>query len=153
MMRQQRTRAGLVFGGLAAVLASAGLAAAQVTSQKAPSTANPGIYTSEQATRGEPLFREQCATCHREDLAGRKSDGGPMLRGAQFTTKWGHQTVHALFSTMEELMPDRHPGSLTRAQYADVVSYILRMNGVPPGPKPLPVEPEAQRKVKVRFRP
>lgn len=146
MTRYTQATVGLAAGALAALVTGMGLVAAPA----AP--ASPGIYTVEQATRGEAIFREHCVSCHREGLAGRKSDGGPMLRGAQFTTKWGNQTIHALFATMEELMPGRHPGSLTRAQYADTVSYILKMNGMAPGPTALPSDPEAQFKVKLRFR-
>src|SRR4051812_20824001 len=123
------TSIGFVAGAVCVMLASA-IPAAQ---QKVP-----GIYTSEQAARGAKIFAEQCVTCHREDLKGRRSDGGPPLRGSQFTTKWGDQSISALFTTMEALMPAehqgspaRHPGSLTRSQYADVVSFLLKENGVP----------------------
>jgi hypothetical protein len=35
-------------------------------------------------------------------------------------------------------MPQDDPGSLTPAQYADVVAYILQINGVTPGDRELP---------------
>ncbi len=139
-----RKSAWIVVGALGVMLVGAGAV------YSAPQA---GIYTAEQAGRGERLFTEQCVTCHREDWAGRRSDGGPPLRGLPFTTKWGGQSILALFSTMEELMPAKHPGSLTRAQYADAVSYILKVNGLPAGSTPLPEAPAAQKRILLRFVP
>jgi mono/diheme cytochrome c family protein len=146
----KRAAVGFVAGAVGVMLASAGPAAQQ---------GGPGIYTSEQAARGAKIFAEQCVTCHREDLKGRRSDGGPPLRGSQFTSKWGDQSISALFTTMEALMPAahqgspaRHPGSLTRSQYADAVSFLLKENGMPAGPTALPTDPDAQKKIILRFK-
>jgi mono/diheme cytochrome c family protein len=110
-----------------------------------------GIYTADQATRGAVVFKDNCAVCHGDNVQGRRSDGGAPLKGLQFTSKWGGQSLYALFSVMEELMPARHPSSLTKAQYADVVSYLFQVNGMPPGPKPMPLGPTEQKKLLVLF--
>jgi hypothetical protein len=34
-------------------------------------------------------------------------------------------------------MPDNNPGGLSRSQYADIVSYLLQVNGMPAGTQPL----------------
>jgi hypothetical protein len=53
--------------------------------------------------------------------------------------------------TMEELMPAKHPGSLNRQGYVDVVAYILQRNGVPAGTTELPTSRRALEKLVVTF--
>lgn len=143
-------------------LASAiGFSLAVVVSSGAVAGAAPGlasnsaddIYTAEQATRGEQIYKRECAICHREDLRGRRSDGGPALRGNSFTSRWGGLSIQAMLDITEELMPMSHPGNLSRQQYVDVVSHILRVNGLPSGTRELPTSPEQLRHVVVTFSP
>src|SRR5260370_10887474 len=43
-----------------------------------------GVYTDQQAKRGEPKYRENCADCHGDDLEGDAE--APALSGATFQT-------------------------------------------------------------------
>ena len=114
-------------------------------------TAADGIYTAAQAARGEAIYSKECAVCHQPDLTGRNSDGGPTLVGLRFTSRWGGLSVQDLIRPVQELMPARHRGSLTEQQYVDVVSFILKKNGLPAGKTELPANPEALKKIVVRF--
>lgn len=84
-------------------------------------------YTEEQAGRGEQVFSRVCLECHaRSEMA-----------SADFRLKWGGQTTLDLFRNIVTTMPDSDPGSLPRADYEDVVAYILKLNGIPAGSAPL----------------
>ena len=89
------------------------------------------VYTEEQATRGEMLYGERCARCHGDTLTGMES--APALTGTSFYSNWEGEALDALFERMRSSMPQDKPGSLTRPQNADVLAYILRVGGYPPG--------------------
>src|SRR5258708_27979977 len=45
-----------------------------------------GVYTEEQATRGEEIYRKECASCHGDTLAG--GGGGAPLNGGGILFYW-----------------------------------------------------------------
>ena len=56
---------------------------------------NDGVFTKEQATRGEIAYEQECATCHLADLLG---DGiAPALTGAAFDFRWSELSVGDMF--------------------------------------------------------
>ena len=55
-----------------------------------------GVYTEEQAKRGEPIYRKECASCHGEMLTGGES--APPLTGGAFLANWNGLTVGDLTS-------------------------------------------------------
>lgn len=105
-------------------------ALAQSTSAARPSAASAldGVFTAAQAARGERTFREACAVCH--DTA--------EFSGGRFRIGWVGRPVGELFETISTLMPEADPGSLSRAQYAAIVAYLLQLNGYPAGDDDLP---------------
>ena len=107
-----------------------GVAAGVAAQQKSADT---GVYTSAQAARGAALFGSQCSSCHR--------DGGsaPNLAGDRFTRTFSDSALSTLFNTIKTTMPRMAPGSLSDAQYTDIVAYLLRLNGYPDGMSELAV--------------
>jgi quinoprotein glucose dehydrogenase len=97
--------------------------------------AESGYFTEEQAERGRAAFREVCSECHYSSE----------FRGAQFEFEWKRRTARDLFRTISRTMPEDAPGSLAPGQYADVVSYLLQLNGLPAGGRELPADAEALR--------
>ena len=97
----------------------------------AAKSANAGVYTTAQAKRGEALYKEQCATCHGDNLEG----SGPMppLAGKDFLTNWTGKTVGDLFEKTHSTMPATAPGTLTPAQAADITAHLLMMSRYPAG--------------------
>jgi mono/diheme cytochrome c family protein len=93
-----------------------------------------GVFTKEQATRGEELFVNTCAACHGEALLGLEM--APALAGSEFNATWDGQPLSALVDRMKTMPPDK-PGSLPRAQTVAILSYILSYNGLPAGKTPL----------------
>ena len=106
-----------------------------------------GIYTKEQADRGRVLYDGACAECHGAGLEGETS--GP-LAGPEFTANWARPdlTLDDFYYIVRKTMPKEKPGSLSRAEYADVVSYILQRNGFPAGEKELTPDPALMRTVR-----
>jgi|SRR5581483_5181876 len=99
-----------------------------------------GVYTKEQAARGEQTYIRSCAYCHRDNLQG---DEGPALIGSRFTFQWKGRTLRDLFDTVSNTMPDDAPGTLTSEQYADVITFLLKANGAPQGDTELTTDPDA----------
>lgn len=100
-------------------------------------------YTEEQAGRGEQVFSRVCLECHaRSEMA-----------SADFRLKWGGQTTLDLFQNIVTTMPDSDPGSLPRADYEDVVAYILKLNGIPTGSAPLVSDSATMSRARLLFRP
>jgi len=85
-------------------------------------------YTTEQANRGQRVFSTVCAVCH----------GANDFRGPIFEATWMADPVVNLFDHVSTAMPQDDPGSLSAEQYAAVVAYIMRLNGLPPGERALP---------------
>jgi mono/diheme cytochrome c family protein len=123
----QHTRARHVLTAALAGWALILMVAPAITARGRQKTANDGVYTDAQADRGEALFKEQCASCHAP--ADFTSD--------DFLKKWNGKQLNELFSTVSETMPMDNPGTLKPQQYADLVSYILKVNKFPAGQEEL----------------
>ena len=123
--------------GLAAAAVAGGLWGSALLAQQASVSASSGVYTADQAKRGQAVYVESCAKCHLDDLTGGTS---PPLVGNEFVGSWKGKTVGALFEQVRMTMPFDNPGGLTPAQYADVLAYMLSVNKLPAGDKELPRE-------------
>jgi len=79
------------------------------------------------------VFRSTCTECHYSSEFSDRS----------FKFKWRRRTAGDLFGHISTSMPEDAPGSLEPQQYADVVAYILRMNGFATGAGELPADEAA----------
>ena len=95
---------------------------------QAGGTVADGVFTADQVSRGEQTFRDVCSACH--DTV--------EFSGGRFRFTGVGLTAGDLFDTIATLMPEGDPGSLSPAQYASVVAYLLDLNGYPAGETPLP---------------
>ena len=129
--RWSRTAAAVA--GVAALVLSA-----TVYAQDGTPSVWDGVYTDEQATRGEVRYEQECATCHLADLLG---DGiAPALTGAAFDFRWSDLSVGDMFVSLRATMPQGAPASLSPQGYADIVGYILKRNDFPAGSNELPTD-------------
>lgn len=98
--------------------------------------AEEGLYSPGQAARGEEIYQQFCSACHGARLQG--SPAAP-LTGESFRARWedGKHTLDDLYYIVRSLMPNNAPGSLSKAQYADVVAFILKANNYPAGEQEL----------------
>ena len=99
-----------------------------------------GVYTVEQAKRGESLYDKRCSSCHGADLMG--GVHAPALVGSGFTPNWESMSLNDLFERMRTTMPEDDPGSLTRRQTADILAFMLQKGKYPEGTSELPTESE-----------
>lgn len=95
-----------------------------------------GVYTAEQAARGEAVYTEACIACHGQDLGG--NSNSPGLMGMGFMFLWEGRTLGALFETIQAEMPTDRPGQLPTQDYLDVIAYILQKNAFPEGGAEMP---------------
>ena len=102
-----------------------------VGAQGAPTSVWDGIYTEDQAMRGEPLYAEGCAECHGHALEG--AEMSPPLVGSDFLWDWNGLTVGDLFERLRISMPDGKPKSMTNQEKADVLAFMFLMNEFPTG--------------------
>ncbi len=114
---------------------------------QAPTSQWDGIYTAEQAKRGEAVYTETCAACHGPNLMG--GEMAPGLVSSEFSANWDDLSVRELYDRIKISMPANDPGSLTAAQTADVLSFILSKMEVPAGTAELPA-PDALGAIKFR---
>jgi len=93
--------------------------------------ASEGVFTADQAKRGENIYKEQCAACHGDNLEG----AGPMppLAGTDFLANWKDKPLSELYEKIQTSMPATAPGTLSPAQAADTVAYMLSMGKYPAG--------------------
>ena len=90
-----------------------------------------GVYTEQQASRGARVYQTTCESCHMPDLEG--SEEGPTLLGEEFLEGWEGEILAELMILTVDTMPEEDPGGLSEQEYIDVLSYLLRENGYPPG--------------------
>ena len=134
----------LMCGGLFMVSALYVSVGAQAPAGK---STNDGVYTEAQAKRGDVLYKEQCATCHGDNLEG----SGPMppLAGKDFLTNWTGKTVGDLFEKTHTTMPATAPGTLTPEQAAQIVAHMLAAGKYPAGTTALDTKLEALAQIKL----
>jgi mono/diheme cytochrome c family protein len=95
-----------------------------------PRTTNDGVYTPQQAQRGEKLYRQRCAECHQPD----------QYKG--YLRRWVGLPVSFFYDIVRSTMPQNNPGGLNRQEYADVLTYVFAINGTPSGDEEMGSEPE-----------
>ena len=104
---------------------------AQEPAPSSPRSVWDGVYTEEQAKRGEPVYQKECASCHGASLGGGESS--PPLTGGAFLSNWNGLTLGDLFDRIRKTMPQSAPGRLTRQQDADILAFMLSRNKFPAG--------------------
>src|SRR5215813_278762 len=97
-----------------------------------------GIYTAEQATRGEESYKMRCARCHGAKLEGTQGNG---LVGKDFMERWREDSMGSLWEFVSESMPPARRGEgrplISVPTYLDIIAFILSKNDFPAGPSPL----------------
>ena len=104
-----------------------------------------GVFTQAQAERGRDTYQRTCSSCHKADLLGESA--APPLAGPEFNQRWAGQSLDDLLTTIRRSMPQEAPDSLGTAAYADIVSFLLSVNGSPAGQNEMPLESEALKQI------
>ena len=126
-MKHCNAAAGLMLLCMAAI--------AQGQEPAAKSTAN-GVFSNEQAKRGETAYNANCVTCHGAEL--RSTDREvPHLSDKSFKFGWIGKTIAEKYEFVRDTMPPKEEHSLSDQVYLDIVTYILKFNKVPAGDQEL----------------
>jgi S-disulfanyl-L-cysteine oxidoreductase SoxD len=116
-----------------------------------PRSTRDGVFTAEQAARGQVAYTGPCDRCHGYKLDGASDDPdmlpAPPVAGPKFVRKWNGRTLSALFDYLRATMPANNPGYLPDTEVIDIVAYMLAASGMPAGEDWLPVDAEALAQV------
>ena len=112
-----------------------------------------GVYTAEQASRGQVTYRRRCTYCHGVFLDGADDPNGPPLTGLRFINGWRGRTVAQLLMKIAQTMPMDQPGTLSMEVCRDLVAYILQENGMPDGDTALPPDPVSLERIIISGQP
>ncbi len=111
----------------AVMLAAAGAAGLWAWDAVAQTGPVPGPFTDVQAEAGKAVYDGKCAVCH--EAVGETV----RLVSAGFTQAWRSRNTKDLYTRIKTTMPMSNPGSLSEAETAQVVAYILKGNGAKAG--------------------
>jgi quinoprotein glucose dehydrogenase len=135
-----------------AILQVASVAAvfmAMLNAQQPPAkTVWDGVYTKEQAQRGESPYKQHCASCHGDMMEG--IEMAPALVGGDFIDQWAGQTMGDLFERIRATMPRDRPGRLSRDIDADITAYLLSFNRFPAGAAELSRDTQVLSQIRIQ---
>ena len=110
------------------------ISAAFAAQASSASTTRDGVYSAEQAERGQMVFDGKCRDCH---------------TAAMWGSDWDTKSVGDVVDYISQDMPEPAPGTLSPAQTRDVVAFILKSNALPSGGAELPQELEAMKRIRM----
>jgi mono/diheme cytochrome c family protein len=102
-----------------------------------------GVYTAEQATRGQSTFGTICTGCHTTSTYSAPS----------FVRRWDGRPLGELYAIIADTMPEDAPGSLTAKESAQVLAYLLKLNRMPAGSEELPADADELQKIRFQTNP
>jgi len=107
-----------------------------------------GVYSDEQATKGEGLYAQYCASCHGGSLEG--GDVPPALAGSDFLSNWNGLTVGDLFERIRVTMPLDKPQTLSRDYNSAILAYMFQVNKFPAGKVAMPGQTEVLKEIQIQ---
>ena len=108
----------------------------------------PPQFTAAQALAGRKAYNASCAVCQGSSMT--NGTMGTPLAGEYFRNAWTGRSVRAFYDRAHKTMPPAAPASLPRQVYADIVAYVLEMNGFKASQAPLPAGGEGLDKMVIR---
>lgn len=95
-------------------------------------------YTVAQASSGQTLYSQHCASCHGFELEG--FGLVPALSGSVFAERWSGKTADQYARELRR-MPPAAQDSLSASEYASLFAYILQRNNIAAGAIALAEDP------------
>jgi mono/diheme cytochrome c family protein len=112
---------------------------AALEAQSGPRSTAAGVYSREQANRGQDVYLTMCKNCHSAETH----------TGPAFTTKWNGKALSELYEYIRDQMPKNAPGTLTPEENADVLAYVLKLNRMPEGGNELPPDESKMKTIRI----
>ena len=135
------------FGLLVCLLLTVFIAASVIGAQQRRTTKD-GIYTSQQAQRGEKLYSERCTSCHGAALVGATA---PPLGGKAFFEGWKAVTLADVYTKIQDTMPADAPGSMAKNESADLLAYLLSVTKYTTGESELSSDSAALKAITIEL--
>ncbi len=117
----------MAIGVLTAIAAAAcgqGSQPTTTTTTPTTSTTPAGVSFGQMSDAGKAVFAAKCASCHGNN--GQGVTAPPVIGTSANLAKY--QTAQGLLTFIDTNMPFNAPGSLTHAEYLQVLSYLLVQN-------------------------
>jgi len=89
------------------------------------------LFTPAQAVAGKAAYERNCASCHGANVD--DGNAAPSLRGAAFLGKYAGKPAADLFTYVSTKMPPGNIGSISGAEYARIIAWVLQQNGYATG--------------------
>ena len=124
-------------------LAAVAMLSAPLSAQTVSKTTHSGVYSRDQANRGQDVYMGMCKSCHSPDA----------YTAATFTSKWEGKPLSELYGFIRDNMPKNEPGSMSPEEYADVLAYLLRINRMPAGETDLPADADRMKSIRFQTKP
>lgn len=121
--------------GLVGLLAAAALLAPAAAQISTTGTSGIGPFTQAQVDGGRADYNTHCGGCHGFNL--QNGSIRTSLIGRSFLAGWGSRSTWEYYRYVSYRMPNQAPNSLTPETYANIVAYILAVNGAQPGSETL----------------
>ena len=101
-----------------------------------------GVYSEQQAARGQDVYAGMCKSCHT----------AASHTGVAFEKSWGGHALSELCGFISTRMPKNEPGSLAPEEYVDVLAYLLKLNQMPAGVAELPPDTTVLGAIRIETR-
>jgi len=98
-----------------------------------------GVFTAEQAKRGDDAYQASCSACHGSDLHATDPEAVD-LTGPAIRAKWNGKTLQDRFEAIRDTMPPGNANTLGDKTYMDILAFILQSNEIPAGNQELTSE-------------
>ena len=98
-----------------------------------------GVYSDQQAARGQDVYAGMCKSCHT----------AATHTGVAFEKSWNGHPLSELFGFISTRMPKNEPGSLAPEEYVDVLAYLLKLNQLPAGSVELPPDTTVLAQIRI----
>ena len=95
-----------------------------------------GVFTAEQAKRGNDAYQASCSACHGSDLHATDPEAVD-LTGPAIRARWNGKTLEDRFETIRDTMPPGNANTLGDKTYMDILAFILQSNEFPAGTQEL----------------
>lgn len=113
-----------------------------------------GVFTDDQAARGQSAYSGACSFCHGRRLNGAPDDpdmrSSPPLARARFLREWEGRSLATLYEYTRLTMPEDNPNSLAEEEYVDIIAYLLSASGMPAGDDELAPDSQSLARIVIR---
>lgn len=96
------------------------------------------VFQAAQAEKGKDVYALACLSCHK-----------PVEHSGKFWETVVGRTLGEFFTYIRREMPQDNPASLSDDDYVNVTAYMLQLNAMPSGDRPLTADTTVLAKIRI----